>query len=418
MGFPFSLNLLLLLGIAALLGLFGGKLFQRLKVPRVVGYIVVGLVLGDSFLGVLPLERATALAPLTDLALALIGLLVGSELRASVFRRFGRQLIVILLLEGLLACALVALLVTWYTGEPALGIVLGALASATAPAATVDVLWEYRARGPLTTTILGIVALDDGLALVLYGFAIAFARVLLEGEALSLGEGLGRPLLEILGSLGLGVAVGLALLAPLRRLYANKEDALVLLLGAVLLVAGLARGWGLSLILSEMALGVTLVNAAPHSSRPALEVVKGFTPPIYVLFFVLVGARLQVGLLPQMGVLGLLYVLGRTGGKMAGAWLGATLSRAPEAVRRYLGFALFSQAGVAVGLALDVAQRFAQAGPAAREMGALVVNVIGATTFLVQLIGPPFVKFALLRAGEIPASEAPKKPEPRTGLEP
>ena len=411
MAFPFSLNLLLLLGIAALLGLFGGKLFQRLKVPRVVGYIVVGLVLGDSFLGVLPLERATALAPLTDLALALIGLLVGSELRASVFRRFGRQLIVILLLEGLLACALVALLVTWYTGEPALGIVLGALASATAPAATVDVLWEYRARGPLTTTILGIVALDDGLALVLYGFAIAFARVLLEGGALSLGEGLGRPLLEILGSLGLGVAVGLALLVPLRCLYANKEDALVLLLGAVLLVAGLARGWGLSLILSEMALGVTLVNAAPHSSRPALEVVKGFTPPIYVLFFVLVGARLQVGLLPQMGLLGLLYVLGRTGGKMAGAWLGATLSRAPEAVRRYLGFALFSQAGVAVGLALDVAQRFAQAGPAAQEMGALVVNVIGATTFLVQIIGPPFVKFALSRAGEIPARpDRPRSP--------
>lgn len=396
------MNLLLLLGIAALLGLFGGKFFQWLKIPRVVGYIVVGLLLGDSFTHVLPLDWVTELSPLTDVALALIGLMVGGELKRGVFQRFGRQMITILLFEGLAAFALVTLLVTWYTKEPALGIVLGALASATAPAATVDVLWEYKSRGPLTTTILGIVALDDGLALVLYGFAIAFARVLLEGGALSLGEGVGRPLLEIAGSLGLGLAVGAVLTWILRRL-SDREDLLVLLLGAVLVVAGLSRGLGLSLILAEMALGVTLVNLAPNSSRPAFEVVKGFTPPIYILFFVLVGARLQVGLLPQMGVLGLLYVAGRTAGKMAGAWAGGTVSRAPAPVRKYLGFALFSQAGVAVGLALDVAQRFAQAGPAAQEMGSFVINVIGATTFLVQIIGPPFVKFAITRAGEVPS---------------
>jgi len=396
-------ELLLLLGVTALLGWVGGKLFQALKVPRVVGYILVGLLLGDSFAHALPLDWVDRLSPLTDTALALIGLLVGSELKRSVFRRFGRQMITILLFEGLAAFLLVALLVIAYTGEPALGIVLGALASATAPAATVDVLWEYKSRGPLTTTILGIVALDDGLALVLYGFAIAFARVLLEGGGLSLGEGLIKPLGEIFGSLALGVLVGVGLLAPLRRLYQNREDVLVLLLGAVLLVGGLARAWGLSLILSEMALGVTLVNGAPNSSRRAFEVIRGITPPIYILFFVLVGARLQVGLLPQMGLLGLLYVAGRTAGKMAGAWLGGTVSGAPEPVRKYLGFALFSQAGVAVGLALDVAQRFAQAGPAAQEMGSFVINVIGATTFLVQIIGPPFVKFAIARAGEIPA---------------
>lgn len=397
-----AMELLLLLGAAALIGWLGGKLFQRLKVPRVVGYIVAGLLLGESFARVLPVERVTELSPLTDLALALIGLMVGGELKKSVFRRFGRQMVTILLCEGLTAFALVTLLVTWYTKEPALGIVLGALASATAPAATVDVLWEYKSRGPLTTTILGIVALDDGLALALYGFAIAFAQVMLAGGPPSWGEGLGRPLLEIFGSLGLGIAAGVGLLLPLRRLHSDREDLLVLLLGAVLVVAGSARGLGLSLILAEMALGVTLVNLAPNSSRPAFEVVKGFAPPIYVLFFVLVGARLQVGLLPQMGLLGLLYVLGRTAGKFAGSWLGGALSQAPAPVRKYLGFALFSQAGVAVGLALDVAQRFAHAGPAAREMGAFVINVIGATTFLVQIIGPPFVKYAVARAGEIP----------------
>jgi Kef-type K+ transport system membrane component KefB len=396
------MELLLLLGVAALIGWLGGKLFQYLKIPRVVGYIVIGLLLGDSFARILSVELVTELSPLTDLALALIGLMVGGELKKSVFQRFGRQMITILLCEGLAAFALVSLLVTWFTGEPALGLVLGALASATAPAATVDVLWEYKSRGPLTTTILGIVALDDGLALVLYGFAVAFATVLLVGGPPSWGESIGRPLLEIFGSVGLGIAAGSGLTWLLRRVQ-GQEDLLVLMLGAVLIVAGVARSLDLSLILAEMALGVTLVNSAPNTSRAAFEVIKGITPPIYILFFVLVGARLQVDLLPQMGLLGLLYVAGRTAGKFAGSWLGGTLSHAPEPVRKYLGFALFSQAGVAVGLALDVAQRFAQSGLAAQEMGAFVINVIGATTFLVQIIGPPFVKFAISRAGEIPS---------------
>lgn len=399
-----DINLVLLLGISVLLGLFGAKLFEWLKIPRVVGYIIIGLLLGDSFTHIIPLDLVRALSPLTNLALALIGLMVGGELKKSVFQRFGRQMFAILCAEGLAAFGLVALLVSLFSGKLYLGLVLGALASATAPAATVDVLWEYKSRGPLTTTILGIVALDDGLALILFGFAIAFARVLLEGGALSWSNGVGQPLLEIFGSLGLGLAVGWGMTFVLRRVQ-DKEDLLPLVLGAVLLIGGLVHLLDLSLILAAMALGVTLANLAPNSSRRAFETVQEFALPIYILFFVLVGARLQIGLLPQMGLLGLLYVLGRTAGKMGGVWLGGTLSNAPPSVRKYLGYALFSQAGVAVGLALAVAQEFSQSTPAAQEMGTFVVNVIAATTFLVQIIGPPFVKFAISRAGEIPSVE-------------
>ena len=130
-----------------------------------------------------------------------------------------------------------------------------------------------------------------------------------------------------------------------------------------------------------------------------------------ILFFVLVGARLQVGLLPQMGLIGLLYVAGRTAGKMGGAWLGATAVGAADSVRRYLGCALFSQAGVAVGLALAIAQEFHDGSREAQETGTLVVNVIAATTFLVQIIGPPFVKFAIARAGEIPSKPPAEVPD-------
>ncbi len=281
-----------------------GRLFKRLKIPRVVGYIVMGALLGGSLLNLIPLDRVAALSPLTD-------------------------------------------------------------------------------------------------------FALAFARAALEGHALSLQTGLVAPLAEIAGSLLLGALAGWALCYALRRMQ-ERDDLLVLLIGTVLLVAGLAHWLELPLILAEMALGMSLTNLAPNSSRQAFDLLKGITPPIYILFFILVGARLQIALLPQMGLVGLLYVGGRTAGKMAGAWLGGAVVRASAVVRNYLGFALFSQAGVAVGLALAVAQEFSHAGPEAQAVGGLVVNVIAATTFLVQLVGPPFVKFAIARAGEIPsAQEAP-----------
>jgi Kef-type K+ transport system membrane component KefB len=266
------------------------------------------------------------------------------------------------------------------------------------------VLWEYRSKGPLTTTVLGIVALDDGLSLVLYGFAIAFARALLDGAPISLQSMLAQPLLEIAGALLLGGGMGYVTTRLLRRLDA-REDLLALMIALILLVAGLAVWMHLPLILAEMALGVTLVNLAPNGSRSVFAIVKSVTPPIYILFFVLVGARLQVGLLPEMGLLGAIYILGRTAGKMGGAWSGASAVRADPVVQRYLGFALFSQAGVAIGLALAVAQEFQAASPEAQATGTLVVNVIAATTFVVQIVGPPFVKFAIARAGEIPAGE-------------
>ncbi|MGE0431371.1 MAG: cation:proton antiporter [Planctomycetota bacterium] len=416
-GRSFTLDLLLLFGTAALLGLAGGKLITWLRIPRVVGFIAVGVVLGGSFTNLIPLDLIATLSPLTDFALALIGFMIGGELKGSVFRRFGWQMVTIMLVEGLAAFVLVSTLITLVTGQLALGLLLGALSSATAPAATVDVLWEYKSRGPLTTTILGIVALDDGLALILFGFAWAFARARLEGQPLSATTAFLDPAAHILGALALGVVIGLAVIAVLRKLPRNRDDELVLLIGMVLLVAGLAHHVGVSLILAEMALGVTLANVGADGSRRAFELMKGITPPIYILFFVLVGARLQIALLPQIGLIGLLYVGGRTLGKFAGSWAGGGLVRAPAAVRNYLGFALFSQAGVAIGLALAIAQELHNGGPAAQAVGTQVVTVIAATTFVVQLIGPPFEKFAVSRAGEIPPAQSGAVPEsPEEGV--
>ncbi|MBW2120388.1 MAG: cation:proton antiporter [Deltaproteobacteria bacterium] len=395
------MNLLLLLGVAILLGFAGGRLFEKIRIPQVVGYIVVGVVLGDSLAGLLGSHLLTTLAPVTQLALGFIGFMVGGELKAAVFKKYGTQLITILLFEGIMATLVVGVAVTVLTGKLYLGILLGALASATAPAATVDVLWEYRSKGPLTSTVFAIVALDDGLALILYGFAIAFAAMLLGGEAFSLRLVLVGPLKEIFGSILLGGGIGWVV-SYILRFIPTADEILAFLVALILAVSGLASYLGLSLILTDMALGMALANLLSERDQRGFDIVKGFTPPIYILFFVFVGARLQLGLLPKMGLLGLVYVAGRTAGKMTGAGLGAMISHAPETVRKYLGWALFSQAGVAVGLALDIYDRLGVYGTPGLDAGHKIINVITATTFIVQVIGPPSVKYAISKAGEIP----------------
>jgi Kef-type K+ transport system membrane component KefB len=383
------------------LGLAGGRLFERFGIPQVVGYIVVGVVLGDSVLHFLSLKTLDDLSPLTSMALAFIGFMVGGELKYSIFQKYGRQFFSILLSEGLLAMLLVCTLTILLTKNIPLGILLGALSSATAPAETVNVLWEYPSKGPLTSTILAIVALDDGLALFLYGFAFSFANALVTGGGLNIRIMVLQPLIEIFGSLLLGFLISLIIDHVLRWIK-TRDDQLVINVAAILLASGIAKHFDLSLILTNMAVGLTLTNLHPDRNESNFEVVKKFVPPIYIIFFLFVGARLQLGLLPSMGILGILYVLGRTIGKWAGSFLGATISGAPLTVRKYLGFALFSQAGVAIGLALDIYQHFGEFGSAGERLGHTVINVIAATTLLVQIIGPLSVKFAISKAGEIP----------------
>jgi Kef-type K+ transport system membrane component KefB len=396
-----GMHILLTFGLIMTLGLLGGRLFERFGIPQVVGYIVVGVLLGDSVLHFLSLKTIDDLSPITSMALAFIGFMVGGELKYSLFQKYGRQFFSILLSEGLLAMILVSTLIILLTKNIPLGILLGALSSATAPAATVDVLWEYRSKGPLTSTILAIVALDDGLALFLYGFAFSFANALVAGGGLSAKIMLFQPIIEIFGSFFLGIFIAFILDRVLARIK-TRDDQLVINVAAILLASGIAEHYDLSLILTNMAIGLTLTNLHPDRNESSFKVIKEFVPPIYIIFFLFVGARLQLGLVPSMGMLGLLYVIGRTIGKWAGSFLGATISGAPASVRKYLGLALFSQAGVAVGLSLDIYQHFGQFGSAGQLLGHTVINVIAATTLLVQIIGPLSVKIAITKAGEIP----------------
>jgi len=396
-------NMLLLLGIAVFLGAVGGRVFQRLKIPQVVGYIFIGLMVGQTGFGLIPKTVVEEMRPISMFALGLIGLSIGGELKLHELRRRGRQFLCILFSEGIGAFITVGsatgMLIWLIVGDVkiaiAQGLLLGAISSATAPAATVSVLWEYKTRGPLTNTLLAIVALDDGLGLLLFGFASSIAGILLSGGSLTIGAILGTPAYEIIASILLGAGSAL-LLTLLLRWSSDPDKQLVFTIGTVMLNMGLSTALELDAILAAMALGATLVNVAPRLSRDAFQSIKTFAPPIYVLFFVLVGAELQLfGTSAVIWIIAGTYVVARTVGKIIGAYYGAGISGAPETVKRYLGLGLFAQGGVAVGLSIVAAHRFEA------TIGGEIIVIVTVTTMLVEILGPPCVKLAVTKAGEV-----------------
>ncbi len=402
-GSDLHMNLLLLIGLTMFVGTIGARFFQKLKVPQVVGYIFTGLLVGEFGIKMLSAETIENLRPINYFALGIIGFMIGGELSASVFKKYGKQFIAMVLAEGLgafiavsISIGVITYLFTYdFIMSVVLGLVIGAISSATDPASTIQVFWEYRTRGALTTAIVAIVALDDALALALYAVATSIANSIAGSESSGMIFVIGHFMYEVLGSLFLGGLVGL-LLSWTYKLIDDSDKLLPYTIGLILLVIGISQLLELDIILASMAFGVTFVNMLPRRSHDTFELVKKFAPPIYVLFFVFVGARLN---LSHISLLVLLlvgaYLVFRSLGKIIGVYFAAKFSKAAERVQKYAGMCLFTQAGVAVGLSIMASQHFN------KEIGDIIVTVITATTFVVQIIGPAFVKLAVKKAGEI-----------------
>ena len=397
-------QLVILLGIIMFAGTLGGWLFKKLKIPQVVGFIVIGILIGASGFHILEPKVIAALDPISTISLSFIGFLIGGELKLETIKKYGKQFISILLFEAITPAfvvgGIIGLVNFAVTKNPvqslSLGLLLGAICSATAPAATTDVLVEYRTRGPLTTTVYGIVAMDDAVALILYTIASSIAAPLLGGHTLSFGKQLLSIARDIFGSIAIGCSFGFILKLLSKRVINNDGRLLGLTLGMLFICTGIATIFNFDNILSAMSIGFFLVNFMPGKSKQIFKLVSDYTPPIYVLFFVLVGAKLNIWILtPFLGLLAILYVLGRTLGKSLGAIFGAWLTKAPKSVQKYLPFCLLSQAGVAIGLSIAAGNDFAD------SIGPQILLIITATTFIVQLIGPVFVKIGVTKAGEV-----------------
>ena len=396
-----GLNLILLIGIAIFFGTVGAKIFQKLHIPQIVGYVTIGIILGPV-LKIISQETIHTLKPFNLFALGVIGFMIGGELKRDVFVKFGKQVFSILLFEGLTAFLLVGVLsflIMWafwgWQMALAAGAVFGAICAATDPASTVNVLWEYKTRGPITTMLTAIVALDDALAILLYIASVSIAGVLTgRGGDSGLLTMIFHAVYEVIGSLGVGLVAGLVLRWIVIRVDDN-EKTLVFTLSTIILTIGLAESCGLDVILSSMALGVTLINFLPRRSLKSFELVRMFSPPIYVLFFVLIGCRFNISSMSvQILLLVTVYLLGSIIGKTTGAYVGAVYSKTVPTVRKYLGFCLYQQGTIAIALLIMASARFEG------EIRETMLSVIIIGVFLLQFIGPLCVKVSVRKAGE------------------
>ncbi|MCH5285795.1 MAG: cation:proton antiporter [Christensenellaceae bacterium] len=392
------MNTLLALAIAIGVGLLFTRFINLIKLPHVTAYLIAGLVIGPYGLNVLTTDLNASLAILSDVALGFIAYSIGAEFKLSYLKEIGMKPIVITAFEGCTAslCVFVTLCLL---GQPMpLCLALGAIAAATAPAATLMVVRQYRAHGPVTKMLLPVVAMDDALGLMLYAIMMAIARTIISGAELSAMTLLVKPLMEIGGSLLLGLLLGLCLVLVL-RFFHSRGNKLALTLMFVFLAVGLSSLWGLSSLLVCMMLGAAMVNLY-HQSNVMLEQCDRFTPPLFLIFFVLSGANLDLAVLPTVGVVGIAYVLSRAVGKTLGGTMGAAVERCDRNIVRYLGLTLIPQAGVAIGMAR-------MSATALPEYSAVINAVVLSGTLIYELTGPVITKIALTKAGEIKAE--PKK---------
>ena len=393
------MDILVFVATAIIAGFVGGKISNKLKLPGVVGYLIMGLFLGPSFANLLNLEMLEKLGFFNDIALSLVAFVIGSEIRFGSLRKLGKGIVTIIFTESFGAFILVGLGVYLLTHKIYLALIFGAMAPASAPAGTAVVLQECKAKGPLTNALYAVVGLDDGLAIMIYAFAAGLAKVFMTHQHMSLAGMVTKPLVEIGGSIILGGVIGYLLGFVLRKVY-NKKEILAVSIGFILLCAGLANYFHFSLILANLSLGMVFANSFLLANRRTYQSINSITLPIFIIFFVIAGAHLQISLLPAMGVLGLVYIICRTCGLMGGAYIGASIAKSPTVIRKYLGMGILSQAGVAIGLAIMVTREFSGLGSVGKDLSIMVINTIAATTIIFEILGPIATKFAITKSGE------------------
>ncbi|MBD3314627.1 MAG: hypothetical protein GF344_02460 [Chitinivibrionales bacterium] len=410
---------LLVIGLITIAGFYVGRSMRWLRLPSIIGFMITGVLAGPSLLGFLEETMITDLGFITQIALGFVAISIGLELSLGGLRKQGKGIIVIILTESLGAFLIVTLCLYLLTRNIPLALIFGAIAPASAPAGTVAVIQELKARGSLTKALYSVVGFDDGLGIVIFGFALAMARTILLHQAGNADDGglmtvLGRPLLEVVFSLLIGGTSSIVFCMLARR-HDNPRDMFVLLFGFMFANVGLSIALHLSLILTNMVFGMVVVNTQPHVlvQRIADEL-RNVMPLLFVLFFTLAGANLHIDALPALGLIGFVYILARSAGLMGGAYIGAVLGKADDKIRRYLGMGILSQAGVAIGLALTVVHDLQGLGPlvtgkkgetvpAGDKIGIITITTITATSIFFELIGPILTKIALEKAGEVNA---------------
>lgn len=375
---------------------------KKLKIPEVTGYVIMGVLMGVSLMHILSPVILDHLSAVSTIALGIIAFIIGVELRLDVIKRLGRSILVIVFFECLLSFVLVFLILSYFFPENTnMALLLGAVASATAPAATVAVIKQYKSRGELTSTIMAVVGIDDALALIIYVAASGIVKAGLTGSEAHFAMIIAKTLLSIGESLLLGFVAAWLFRKLLGRVR-DSEWIMLLIAASIMALLGISELLGNSELLAIMAFGSILVNTAPVLAKRGTSIVENFSPLFLAAFFLLGGAHLDVRVLGEIGIMGGVYFLARSTGKIGGATLGALIGRAPKKVRKFIGFTLLPQVGVALALALSINKEFTRPeyGPRGMEMAHYIINILLFTTIITEIIGPTLTRFALKKTGE------------------
>ena len=404
-----TIHPLVYIGLLLLLSYAGGKAANYFKAPRVTGYLVIGMLLSPSLLGLfhesLIKEELTII---TDIALSIIAFLIGGSLSLIKLKKLGKHIFWITFTQAFGAFISTTLMLSlffyfihslgaiqssfWTLYFP-MAFVIGAISAATAPAAIMAIVHEYRAKGPFTTILLGVIALDDALTILFAAFAFSMAYVFVNQEAVSLTSFLFSPVFSICLSLSIGGVLGMCL-RKLIGFVMRKEAMLGVIVGTIFFAGGLAISLKASPLLANMMLGFVVVNFVKHH-EDLFAVVESIEEPIFGMFFTLAGAHMDFKVMQTAGLIALIITLGRFSGKLLGSRLGSQISHAPREVKKYLGFALLPTAGVTLGLVLEAGAVFGDT-----YLSEIMVNAVLGSVIINELMTPFFVRYSLRRAGE------------------
>ena len=389
------MNTILCLGIVLVGALVAEKIIGYLKVPAITSYILLGILLGPYALNVTGGGLIASSELLSNIVLGFIAFHIGKNFSVEHFKRIGKAVLSVSISVTIATLICVTAGIYYMAHQPFhIALLFGAIATATAPATTMMVIRQYKARGLFTDVLLGTVAIDDAWGIMIFSISLAIAQVLQIGQ---FSEWIIMTVtIKAAAKIFLSVILGFitAIIASKISGYLKRrEDVLTFILGAILINTGVALYFHMSPLLSNMFFGAVLVNIEKTSFK-FFESVNNVDWPLYVMFYVLAGANLDIGLLNSLGLIGSVYIISRIIGRIGGAYAGAVIAGAEQSIRRYMGLALMAQAGVAIGLAM-------MAKASLPHSGGAILNTIIATTVVYEIFGPIATRYALLKAKDI-----------------
>jgi len=394
------------IGSVLVVGFISAFFFKKLRIPQVLGYILVGVLIGIpnrywfEFISFSSIDNFMPFV--VTVALGLIGFNIGAELSWEKLKQIDKKILIILFSESIGSFLLVSLLVGFLTNLGwSFAFILGALASATAPAATAEVLWEYKSKGPLTQAILFILAIDDIIAIILVQVSTQVAKNQIPGETFSGASIVLDFTKEVLLAIMIGIIAGIVISWAIDRVKHHGEI-LEVTIGTLVVLIGFSMFIGTSVILVTMFLGIIIISFTRRKEKETkmiFQEISKLSSPLIAFFFILVGLKMDFGDIKYIGIIGSIYLFGRVVGKIGFANITARITKLPKEIQSNIGFCLLTQGGVALGLAVHINTVFL--GTIFEEQARIVLSVVTGTILIVEIVGPLLVKWAIHRAGEV-----------------